>query len=141
MANRTLQRLAIITLCLVVLTACSGDRWNGGKYEGDVTINGTKPSDSKPEKFTIETGKTKRYVRMDAANKYVANCDIPIDDQYTAGITDDSLFFFDKKSAVCSGMTIHSGSVDLKGNAATVSVIGTAADGTSYTIHINGIRK
>lgn len=138
--NKSLQ-LVLITLCLCLLAACSADRWNGGKYEGEITIDGVKPTNAEAEKFSIVTGKTKRFVKMDAANKYLANCEIAIDDKYSAGITDDGRFSFDLDSAICSGVTIHSGDLNLEGNKGTVSVIGVSPGGRSNTIVINGIRR
>ncbi len=96
--NTTTTAAALLLIALCFLAACSGNRWNGGKYEGDITIDGAKPTDAKPEKFSLVTGTTARSVKMDAANKYLANCEIPIDDKYTAGITDDARYSFVQKS-------------------------------------------
>ena len=130
-----------VSIALFLLAACSGHRWNGGKYEGDITIDGAKPTDAKPEKFSLVTGTTMRSVKMDAANKYLANCEIPIDDKYTAGITDDARFTFAEKSAVCSGVTVHAGDLTLDGSKGTISLTGVSPDGRSYTMVISGVKK
>ena len=97
--------LFCFAFCFCWLVACSGDRWNGGKYEGEVSINGVKPHDAKPEKFQIVTVKipdgTMRLVKMDPANKYLANCDLQIDETYMKGVTDDARFPFTERSSVC----------------------------------------
>ena len=140
MKNQT-RKAIFIVLSLCVLAACGGDRWNGGKYEGDITIDGAKPTDSKPEKFSLVTGTTTRSVKMDAANKYLANCEIPIDDKYTAGITDDARYTFAAKTAVCSGVTVHAGDLTLEGSKGTISLTGVSPDGASHTMVIAGVRK
>ena len=142
MQNINELRLPVLFICLL-LASCGGTsaRWNGGVYEGDVTVDGVRPADAKPEKFKLATGKTKRSVAMDPANKVLGNCDIPIDDKYTAGITDDARFVFDEKSAVCNGVTVHSGDLTLEKEKGTISAVITDPNGRSYTIKINGIQK
>ncbi len=132
---------AFISITLCFLAACSGNRWNGGKYEGDITIDGAKPTDAKPEKFSLVTGTTARSVKMDAANKYLANCEIPVDDKFTAGITDDARYAFVAKGAVCSGVTVHAGDLTLEGNKGTISLTGVSPDGASHAMVISGIKK
>ncbi len=141
MKNRVARNAALNWMAAGLLVACSGDRWNGGKYEGDITIDGVKPTNSKPERFSLVAGKTKRFVRMDAANKHLASCDIPIDDKYSAGITDDSRYVFDEKSALCSGVTVYAGDLTLEGDKGTLSLVGVAPDGRSYTMKLAGVRK
>ncbi|MEQ1923315.1 MAG: hypothetical protein ABL952_12485 [Pyrinomonadaceae bacterium] len=135
--------LVVAVTCLL-LAACGGGtaaRWNGGMYEGDVIVDGVRPTDAKPEKFKLVTGKTKRTVSMDAGNKYLGNCEIAIDDKYSAGITDDARFAFEEKSAVCNGVTVHAGDLTLEKEKGTISATVVDPNGRSYTIKINGIQK
>jgi len=44
--------LVVAVTCLFI-AACGGGtaaRWNGGMYEGDVIVDGVRPTDAKPEK-------------------------------------------------------------------------------------------
>ena len=126
--------------------------WEGGKFAGEVVIDeDTRPAGAKPEKFSLHTVKlpdrVERYVRMDASNKFLANCEIPIDDTYTAGVMGDLELFFKDKSAVrhatvdsrTTDITMHSGDLTLKGNTATVSILGVVAGEGSRFITVNGV--
>ena len=139
MTKKQLLISTIVYLC--ALTACSADRWNGGVYEGDPRIETIRPTDAKMQKFSLVTTKTKRFVRMDSENTVLANCDLPIDDKYTAGITDDAKFAFDLDSAVCGGLTVHSGDLTLEKEKATISTIIVDPSGRSYTLEIKGFQK
>lgn len=134
----------VVAVACLLFAACGGGtaaRWNGGTYEGDVIVDGVRPTDAKPEKFKLVTGKTKRTVSMDASNKYLANCEIAIDDKYSAGLTDDARYAFEEKSAVCNGVTVHAGDLTLEKEKGTISATIVDPSGRSYSIKINGIKK
>lgn len=140
--NMTKKQRYISTLIfLCVLQGCSANRWKGGLYEGDPRIDNVRPTDAKVQKFSLVTTKAKRFIRMDASNTVLANCDLPIDDKYTAGITDDSRFTLDLDSAICGGLTVHSGDLTLEKEQAIVTAVIVDPSGRSYTLDIKGFRK
>lgn len=123
----------LIALCLCWLAACAKDKWNGETYSGKVTIGGVEPDGSPVEKFKLATAKVpggkQKVVTLDAENKVLGNCTMPLDDFIK---TEDSLerkegpfFIVDKSDVICSSMVegnkinvlIHSGEVQVNTDA------------------------
>jgi hypothetical protein len=153
LAKTLCMKCASALVFLLALGACSSGKWNGAKFVGEGTVNGSKPTGEATEAFTLTTRKVKSgdrlFINMDAANHVLGDCSLNVWNRADEREGAFELVYPDTQcDTIVDGkkitVKIYTGDITVAGDEVKLSLMGSAfvpADGATYKIDITGKRK